>query len=301
MRHKRAVLLTVAILVLGSSVSFAGGLVINEVAWAGTAAGSTDEWIELYNLTTEPIDLTGWTLIFGDISIDLGGAADGVIAPGGYFLLERSDDETVSDITADLIYRGALSNDGVLLRLLDPTGATIDTANAGWEEGWVAGSAGTGDLPYATMERIDPTKEDSPTNWRSNDGTIVAGRDASGVPLNGTPRAKNSATIALETVPVVVILSPATEGQVISGLVIISWAATDPDGCSKHLRVDLFLSADGGDTWDPLITRMVGSSYAWNTTALPDGDGYRLQVTVTDRNLNVGIGISPIFTLLNKD
>lgn len=296
-----AVLLVVAVFVLGGAGSCAGALVINEVAWAGTAAGSADEWIELYNLSPAAIDLAGWTIVFGDLTIDLGSAVDAVIEPGGYFLLERSDDETVSDITADLIYRGALSNEGMLLRLLDQTGATVDTANAGLETGWAAGSTGGEDLPYATMERIDPAKEDSPANWRSNDGTIVIGRDASGGPLNGTPRAKNSATIILETVPVVTILAPKVEGQVIDGLFIVSWEVTDPDGCPKRLHVDLFLSIDGGITWEPLITGIVGPAYAWNTTALPDGDGYRLRATVTDRDSNIGEGISPIFTLLNAN
>jgi uncharacterized repeat protein (TIGR01451 family) len=39
-----------------------GRVIINEVAWAGTAADSRDEWIELRNLGTIPVDLTGWTL-----------------------------------------------------------------------------------------------------------------------------------------------------------------------------------------------------------------------------------------------
>lgn len=39
-----------------------GKVIINEVAWAGTSADSRDEWIELRNLGTIPVDLTGWTL-----------------------------------------------------------------------------------------------------------------------------------------------------------------------------------------------------------------------------------------------
>ncbi len=37
-------------------------VIINEVAWSGTAAGSTDEWFELYNNTADPINLAGWRL-----------------------------------------------------------------------------------------------------------------------------------------------------------------------------------------------------------------------------------------------
>ena len=39
-----------------------GKVIINEVAWAGTAASSQDQWIELRNLGTIPVDLSGWTL-----------------------------------------------------------------------------------------------------------------------------------------------------------------------------------------------------------------------------------------------
>jgi hypothetical protein len=39
-----------------------GRVIINEVAWAGTPADPGDEWIELRNLGTIPVDLSGWTL-----------------------------------------------------------------------------------------------------------------------------------------------------------------------------------------------------------------------------------------------
>jgi len=37
-------------------------VIINEVAWAGTAASVDDEWIELRNIGSEAVDLTGWVL-----------------------------------------------------------------------------------------------------------------------------------------------------------------------------------------------------------------------------------------------
>jgi len=42
--------------------SCTGRVIISELAWAGTAADSQDEWIELRNLGTAPVDLAGWTL-----------------------------------------------------------------------------------------------------------------------------------------------------------------------------------------------------------------------------------------------
>jgi len=37
-------------------------VVISEIAWMGTTTSHTDEWIELYNNTTDDVDLSGWTL-----------------------------------------------------------------------------------------------------------------------------------------------------------------------------------------------------------------------------------------------
>ena len=39
-----------------------GGVIISEVAWAGTPAYPADEWIELRNIGSVPVDLTGWVI-----------------------------------------------------------------------------------------------------------------------------------------------------------------------------------------------------------------------------------------------
>lgn len=165
-------------------------VVINEIAWAGTAASANDEWIELYNPGDEPVDLANWRLS-GDadgqpVNINL----TGVIPPGGYWLLERQDDSAITDIGADQIYSfgSGLANAGETLRLLAPDGTTVDTANAGGG----AWPAGAGSPAYVSMERIDPHTADSKTNWRSNDTVNHNGLDLAGAPINGTPRQPNS-------------------------------------------------------------------------------------------------------------
>jgi hypothetical protein len=170
-----------------------GDVVINEVAWGGTAASPNDEWVELYNTTPDSITLTGWSLaaLDGTPAISL----VGVIPPGGYFLLERTDDNTISDILADLIYTGVLGNDGESLQLLDEGGNLIDTAN----RTGTAWPGGSGSPDYYSMERIDPMAPDSVANWASNDGITRNGSDADGNPLNATPKQPNSATTATPT------------------------------------------------------------------------------------------------------
>ncbi|WP_423224762.1 lamin tail domain-containing protein [Candidatus Amarolinea aalborgensis] len=162
-------------------------VVINEVAWGGTAASAADEWMEIFNPGDVAQSLDGWTLTSGDgrIAVTLGG----VLASGSYYLLERTDDSTVSDIPADRIYTGDLLNSGAALFLRDPDGNLIDSAN-GNGGAWPAGSGSPG---YFSMERVDPTAPDSDGNWAANNGVIRNGHDANGNPLNGTPRQPNSA------------------------------------------------------------------------------------------------------------
>lgn len=177
-------------------------VVINEVAWAGTAASARDEWIELRNNTVREIDLAGWTLRWNEgeseIIIHLGTADENtkeirrtVIPARGFYLLERTDDDTVRDIEADLLYTGTLRNGGETLRLIDPEGEVIDVVNGDGGE-WPAGTGSDGEPPYASMERIDPAAAGTDENWDSNDGVIRTGEDANGDPINGTPKSENS-------------------------------------------------------------------------------------------------------------
>lgn len=163
-------------------------VVINEVAWMGTAYSDWDEWIELCNNTGFEIDVTGWTLTStGSLSVLLSGA----IPARGYLLLER-DDRAVADTPADQIYGGQrMGNAGETLVLRNAVGLQIDTANADRQHGsgWPAGS----NNPERTMERLDPALPDTEANWATNDGTVRNGLDAGGNPISGTPGAPNGA------------------------------------------------------------------------------------------------------------
>jgi len=173
-----------------ATATFAHALdvVINEVAWAGHTGHTGDEWIELTNNTAQTISLDGWRLVAIDGKPDL--ALSGDIPPHGYYLIERTDDQAVSDVPADWTgsFGTGLSNSGETLHLEDDRGTTVDTANADGG-GWPAGSASP---TYCSMERIDPAAPDTDANWASNDGGTRNGLDAGGNPINGTPRAPNS-------------------------------------------------------------------------------------------------------------
>jgi hypothetical protein len=183
-------------------VAVVRSVIINEVAWAGTGSATNlvdDEWIELYNTTSSAINLTGWTIKSSDGSPNIliaAGCAAVTIPAGGYYLLERDNETTVSDITADCIYTGSLSNSGETLTLYDPSNRVIDTAN-GNGGGWPAGSSST----YGTMERIGTSAETDST-WTTNTGVKKNGKDANGGNILGTPKQSNTVVPTQTPTPV---------------------------------------------------------------------------------------------------
>jgi hypothetical protein len=168
-------------------------VVINEVGWGGTAAASTDEWIELLNTTTQTLSLDGWVITStAGLSVALTGST---IAGPGYYLIERSDDQTISDIPADRVanFGSGLANSGTTL-FLTAFGQVIDTANRDPGGAWPAGSGAPG---YLSMERVEPLGPDLGSNWQSNDGVRRNGLDAAGNPINGTPGQANASRVSL--------------------------------------------------------------------------------------------------------
>lgn len=151
-------------------------VVISELAWMGTTTNYSDEWIELYNNSSNSISLTGWQLTAADGAPSI--ALSGTIPAHGYFLLEKTDDLAVPGITADLIYSGALGNTGEHLKLTDEAGTLIDEVDT-----WYAGD----NAKKATMERINTSVLGTQSsNWATAINTYTGGF--------GTPKEINSTT-----------------------------------------------------------------------------------------------------------
>ena len=151
-------------------------IVINEIAWMRTEISSSDEWIELYNNTNAPVDLEGWTLKAVDGSPEV--KLTNIIPAQSFYLLERTDEETIPNVLANQIYKGTMRNNGENLELSDNFGNLIDSTDCG--SGWFAGNNST----KKTMERISPMLPGSrPDSWQTSQNP------------GGTPKEKNSIVI----------------------------------------------------------------------------------------------------------
>jgi hypothetical protein len=205
---RRSLLSILALLILPGAAHAA--VRIDEVAWMGTAANSNAEWMELANTGSAPVDLSGWKITSSSGSPTI--ALSGTIAANGFFLLERTSDDSVPGVAADLIYTGSLTNSGATLTLADAGGTAVDVVvgGDGWsaiggdnttkdtaqrvESGWVTAAptprAATAGAPIAS----DPSPEGSTTSQTQSAGgatyvpppsslSIDAGPDRE-VPLN---------------------------------------------------------------------------------------------------------------------
>jgi len=140
-------------------------IMINEISWMGEEKNGNDEWLELYNSTNLPISLDGWSLKAADGTPEI--KLSGEISANGFYLLERTDDDSVPGIPADQIYKGALENNGENLELYDDKGNLVDFLDCSSK--WSAGD----NITKQTMERIDSK------NWQNSKNA------------GGTPKAKN--------------------------------------------------------------------------------------------------------------
>ncbi|MBI1879388.1 MAG: lamin tail domain-containing protein, partial [Chloroflexi bacterium] len=199
-----------------------GDVVINEVAWSGTAASANHEWLEFYNTTSLTVTLTGWVITStGGINITLGGA----IGPNSYYLIERGNDNVVADVTADLTRTFTLNNTGDTL-FLTMSGMVIDTANGNGGP-WPAGT----NPSRISMERVNSFLPDTDANWANNNFSIAHnGKAANGADINGTPKQLNSLAYPTPTPT-----PPPSPGSVVINEV--AWGGTTASATDEWLEL----------------------------------------------------------------
>ncbi len=180
-----------------------GDIVVTEVAWMGTEASYSDEWVELYNTTGSPVNINGWS-IFGASSGEClnFSAADGsdatIIEPHDYLIFAAHQNDLAGESGINLadIWDSTISlnnsSPGELI-LYDSescTGSEIDRVNQP-EGPWFAGD----NSEKKTMERVNYCEPGTDSdNWMDNEPAVNSnGLDEEGNPIKGTPRAPNSA------------------------------------------------------------------------------------------------------------
>lgn len=122
-------------------------LIFNEIAWMGTSASSSAEWIELKNVSGKPLDFSGWQILDKEEQTKIFFSEGDKISNEGLFLLERTNDDVIPGIKADKIYTGILSNENEALYLFDENCQLQDEVIAGPD--WPAGDNSS----KRTMER----------------------------------------------------------------------------------------------------------------------------------------------------
>lgn len=167
----------------------ASAVVINEINWEGSSSNAADEWVELRNTTSSPIDLTNWKIDnLGDSANPTFVIASGAIPANGFFLIANYAKSSASsrlNVDPDVVSTGVdLLNTGEQLVLKNNLNAIKDTANV--SPSWFAGVNGS---PNKSMERKStPGNGAQSANW--GNATTQANFDAGTTDL-GTPKAPN--------------------------------------------------------------------------------------------------------------
>ena len=175
---------------------------VTEIAWMGTEASYSDEWIEFYNKTRATIDLEGWSIYGASSGECLNFAsADGYktteIEPYSYLVYgaHKGDVRSKSGVNLVGLWDSTISLNNsspgelVIYDSSNCTGTVIDRANHA-EGPWLAGD----NSDTLTMERINYCEGGTNSdNWKDNDPSVnSAGLDEDGNPIKGTPGKNNS-------------------------------------------------------------------------------------------------------------
>lgn len=199
-------------------------VILNEIAWMGTLASYTNEWFEIKNISEDDVSLDGWQILDKASQIKIIFGENDLISANGFYLLERTDDNSVPDIPADKIYTGSLGDEEETLRIFDKNCNLIDEVSASPD--WPAGEK----TNKKTMER----KND--LSWQT-----YFGQEENGI--MGTPKKENSQSAIPEevgdTTPPTVVFNPLFSPQTQLSF-SLSWAAEDPIGNTTPSGIDGF-------------------------------------------------------------
>lgn len=238
----------------------AGTLIINELV---SDPDIEDEWVELYNNSTELIDLSGWTLEDGnEVATELSGE----VLPYTLYIVEKP--------------KGRLNNSGDHVLLKDGTGAPIDRVTYGsWDDGNPHDNAPAAKDPFSlarvqdgldsNLDSFDFAVTEMPTKGMPN--IIVNDDTRSAVPSDSSADVSNpddspSGVVGSGEIVITEFLPNPVgsdgEGEFIElynngsqAVDLSSWSLEDATK-KKYVIADTFISAGGYVSLDRSITNI---------------------------------------------
>src|SRR3989344_1643704 len=264
-------------------------VVISELLWSGSDLSTADEWIELVNIGSEAVSLSGWTLTRlsgGTEEVMMILPAGAIVGSGSTYLISNfGEAESRLAIEPNFVTSAiSLPNTQLLLKLFDASGALVDTI----DDGTGAPFAGSNTAPKSSMERIDLAGSGAiKANWRT--ATTFFNFD-DGAPLRGTPGAPNGSGYREDTIPPVEAANFAAEmtSEAKTGTMttlLITW--------TPSISLDL---ASQTLTWSG--TGLTLSASATGITANGVGTGMTLLLRSTDHSGNTSTGITTLSRLM---
>jgi hypothetical protein len=225
--------------VLDPNAVFADKIVINEIMYLPGSKTTNDEWIELRNLDTAPINLNGWRFskginyTFGNVTIPAGGYIV-VVANTAAFQAKYPG---LNNFVGPWI--GNLANNGEKVRLETALGETVNEVDYATEGDWASRARGLSQGGFRgwiwsnpadgfgpSLELVNPSMPNtSGQNWRASAAT------------NGTPGTANSVA-RTNTAPLILELAHTPAVPRSSDPIVIS--AKILDERSNGLAVTLF-------------------------------------------------------------
>jgi len=191
-------------------------IVINEIHYNPPENTIPEEFIELYNPSNAPVNLSLWRLRGGVDFV----FTNGTVIPAGGFLVVASRPDIIQSrygVPAAGPWAGNLSGDGERVSLQDPTDTVVDEVDYKSEFPWPIAANGNG----PSMELINPPLDNNlGSSWASL---------GSGVPTPGKINAVFSTTVAPNIRQVA--HSPKQPGS--TNQVRVTARVTDPEGVNS--------------------------------------------------------------------
>lgn len=165
-------ILTIAALPMRTHAQ-APSIIFSEVAWAGSSIASSDEWIELTNVSDEILDISHWKISgAGSSESDLVFPENSFVEPHSTYLISNyafSHENTALAVEPNFSTASmSLPNGGFRLALYDDANTLIDVAGADGSPfaGRSGSSADSDDGRYTSMVRVEGLADGSlTTSW----------------------------------------------------------------------------------------------------------------------------------------